>query len=219
MTWRVALIDSCGAWPGAVASNAFRDIGGTVRQVPAVADPTGHGTGAAAILTRGPAQPELLLAQVFCDRGATSAATVAAAIDWCLSERAGLLLLCLGLGADRPVLAGAVARALAADCVVLASTPARGAAVYPASYPGVVRATGDARCAPGEISRLDAVTFGGAPRHASRPEGGGASVGAAEVARALIANATDGTRSGAIAALGRCARYVGPERRAGAPAS
>ncbi|MFR0692982.1 hypothetical protein ACLUTX_26560 [Enterobacterales bacterium AE_CKDN230030158-1A_HGKHYDSX7] len=53
--------------------------------------------------------------------------------------------------------------------LVCASSPARGEPVFPASYPGVIRVTGDARCAEGEWSWLDspqadfgaAVTVGG----------------------------------------------------------
>jgi hypothetical protein len=219
--WRVALIDSCGAWRGAAASAAFSDAGGVVRRVATVEDSTGHGTRAASILTRDRTEMELILAQVFCAGHRTSAATVAAAIDWSVSEGARLLLLFLGLQADRPVLADAVSRALAADCVIMGSTPARGTDVYPAAYPGVIRATGDARCAPGEISWLGGRTFGGAPRHeaaglAARFAGQGASVGAAEVARVLLSIGPDGIRSGAIDALIRCASYRGPERRGAA---
>ena len=42
MSWRVALIDSCGAWPGAVAAAAFVDEGVVVAE-----DTATRGSGAA----------------------------------------------------------------------------------------------------------------------------------------------------------------------------
>jgi hypothetical protein len=214
--WRVGLIDS-GADLAAVAAAARFAADGT--QGPAGPDPTGHGTRIARLLTRDRPQVELVLAQVFASARPTSAAAVAAAVDWCLAERANLLHLSLGLAADRAALAAAIARAAAAGCLVVAATPARGAPVYPAAYAGVIRATGDARCGPDEVSRLAAATFGGCvrPRPDVAPGGRGASVGAAAVSRALLAWVAPGSSYAvAVRALAARARYDGPERRGSA---
>jgi len=114
MSWRVALIDSCGEWPGAVEAAAFVDESagagaGAQRGARAVkrcatgTDATGHGSRLARLLTDDGAVFELLLGQVFLGTRPASAAAVAAAIDWavagwrpiarCLRRRCGAPLL------------------------------------------------------------------------------------------------------------------------------
>ncbi len=211
MRWRLGLVDS-GAPPGlplAAAGFATDGARGAVG-----ADASGHGTRIARVLTAGSADVELVLAQVFDCGRPSSAAAVAAGIDWCRAEGAQLVHLSLGLRFDRAPLAAAVGRAIAAGCLIVAATPARGAAVYPAAYAGVIRATGDARCAADEISHLGAATFGGCVRPEPATAGGGASVGAAAVSRALTEWLRPGAGFGeAVAALAARARYDGPERR------
>ena len=164
------------------------------------------------------------LAQVFLNERAASAAALAAAVDWAADQHAELIHMSVGLEADRAVLAAAIARAVAAGCIIVASSPARGAPVYPAGYANVIRATGDARCAPDEVSCLSSGLFGGCPRFASAGDtsggmsgagvmSGGASVGAAHVTRAIISGSKRESAAAAAAALTARARYVGPERR------
>ena len=216
MRWRVALIDSCGMAAHAVASARFIDSDSRVQRLDAIVDTTGHGSRIAELLTRKRDQVDLLLAQVFGAARVASAASVAAAIDWCVAEHATIVHLSLGLAADRPVLARAVARALQQGCLVVASTPARGTPVYPAAYTGVIRGTGDARCAPGEISELAAHTFGGCPHFdATRGRGQGASIGAAAITHVLTGEATPPSQAHALALLAARARFRGPERRRG----
>ncbi|MBS0373609.1 MAG: hypothetical protein JSR73_03460 [Proteobacteria bacterium] len=217
MTWRVGLVDS-GAPEGLVrAATRFTLAGAEASAIP---DPSGHGSRVATILAGASADLELVLAQVFDEAGPTTPVAVAAGLDWCVAAGATLVHLSLGLAADRAPLAAAVARALRAGCLVVAATPARGGPVYPAAYPGVIRGTGDARCAPGEISRLDAVTFGGCVRAPAGATAAGASIGAAHVSQALLRWARSGTPpAAAIQALVAHSRYDGPERRgATAPA-
>jgi subtilisin family serine protease len=214
MRWRVGLIDSCGAAPQAIAGARFIDGAGGVQKAAPTTDATGHGTRIAGLLMREHDQAGLLLAQVFVDSGIASAAAVAAAVDWCVAEGGNLLHLSLGLSADRAVLAGAVARALEQGCLVIASTPARGAPVYPAAYAGVISATGDARCAPGELSQLAPDTFGGCPWFESASgRAQGASIGAAAITHLLIGAARAVSRAEALELLAARARYQGPERR------
>jgi hypothetical protein len=220
--WRLALIDSCGSWPEAVDAAAFIPAGERTERCATVADPGGHGTRIAQLLTAGDASFELLLGQVFLTSGPTSGAAVAAAIDWAVAGRANLIHMSLGLAADRAVLSSAIRRAIGLDCIIVASMPARGAPVYPAAYPDVIRATGDARCAPGELSCLVPGFFGGCTRFVSGGQSdgegdanagaGGASVGAAWVTRSILSGSVYGTRA-VVDALTARARYIGPERR------
>jgi len=226
MSWRVGLIDSCGSWPGAIDAAAFVSAGERVERRATTVDSSGHGSRIAQLWAAGDAAFELLLGQVFLSREPASGAAVAAAVDWAVASRADLIHMSLGLEADRAVLAAAVARAIESGCIVVAAMPARGAVVYPAAYPGVIRATGDARCAPGELSCLGPGFFGGCARiAASGPgdfaaaTGGGASVGAAWVTRIILSGPRPATASVAVAALTASARYVGRERRGCVPAS
>ena len=220
--WRVALIDS-GADPATLgaarAACRFVDRGGRVEAHPVVADAHGHGTQVAGVLLDAAvpadaAPATLLVAQVFDHRRATTAATVAAAIHWAIAERATLVHMSLGLREDRAVLAAAVAAAADAGILLVASMPARGPPPFPATYPGVIRGTGDARCGPAEISALDAdrAHFGGCAR--SDGGTGGASIGAAHLSRFILRTLLPGAGYDAsrrrLAAL---ARFHGPERR------
>jgi subtilisin family serine protease len=231
MSWRVALIDSCGSWPGAIEAAAFASeaaaVAGEATRVDrraTLADPSGHGSRIAQLLTAGNTAIELLLGQVFLSAGPTSGAVVAAAIDWALARGANLIHMSLGLEADRAVLAAAVQRAIESGCIIVASMPARGALVYPAGYPGVIRATGDARCAPGELSCLTPWFFGGCPRfvasgsvnspaNSGAGTSAGASVGAAWVTRYILNGPVQPTAGALVAVLTAGACYLGAERR------
>jgi hypothetical protein len=212
MSWRVGLIDSCGAWSGAADAAAFASEGTSVERLAPAPDPTGHGSRIAGLLTREGARVELVLAQVFPTAQPASAAAVAAAVDWAVSRGARLIHLSLGLTADRPILRASVARAVDAGIVIVAAMPARGNPVYPAAYPSVIGGTGDARCEPGEISVLGPRLFGGCARTADGP-GGGASIGAAWVSQSLLRLAEGTPPDAAIDALRAMARHVGAERR------
>jgi len=140
--------------------------------------------------------PDILIynAQVFDERGVTTAAVVAAAIDWLTDKKVDVINLSLGMRQNRPVLEAACGRALAAGIAVIAAAPARGAKTYPSAYGGIIRATGDARCDVGEVSFLDSpqADFGGCPRGiGSGPDAplrvGGASMGTAHISGQVAA--------------------------------
>jgi hypothetical protein len=190
---------------------------GAVRAAAAADDLLGHGTALAEILLEGAAGSRLLNAQVFSDNLTCSAAQVAAALVWLLEQRVQLVNMSFGLREDRPLLRQACEQALEAGTVLVAAAPARGEPVYPAAYAGVIRATGDARCAPGEISFLDSgqADFGGHVRVAGTKVAG-ASVGCAHVsARAarFLASHPGSTPAQLREWLTAQARYRGPERR------
>lgn len=171
-----------------------------------------HGPALADVLLAD-ARALLVVARVFGDALVASAAQLAAALDWAAEQGARVANVSAGLREDRAVLAEAVARACARGVLVVAAAPARGAPVFPAAYPGVVRATGDARCAPGEWSWLGSAQadFGA---HVRAGDVRGASAGCARVAARLATLLADGAApDAALAALRASARYVGPERR------
>ncbi|HRM67887.1 MAG TPA: S8 family serine peptidase, partial [Thauera phenylacetica] len=107
---RIGVIDSgCSAAHASnvVAAAAFEVQDGVVRQGDAQPDRLGHGSRIADVLLHFAPQVELVVAQVFGERLATSALQVAAAIDWAVANEAHILNLSLGLRAPRAVLAEA----------------------------------------------------------------------------------------------------------------
>ena len=101
--------------------------------------------------------------------------------------------------------------------ILVAAAPARGEPVFPAAYAGVVRATGDARCGPGELSFLSTrqADFGGHVRTGATNVAG-ASVGCAHVtarAAAFLSAHPGGSAAQLRAWLAGQAIYRGPERR------
>jgi hypothetical protein len=200
---------------------AFAWDGERVQAMPVADDRLGHGSALLEVMALLAPQARFAVAQVFRHRLATRAVQVAAAVDWLVEAGSDVINLSLGLPTDRTVLADACARAVAAGVIVCAASPARGAPVYPAAYPGVLRATGDARCGREELSHLGTrhADFGGhvRPLHGGL-SGAGASVGCAHITALLAHYLTAGGEPGPAAAsrwLKRQARYHGPERRTG----
>ncbi|MEY8800696.1 hypothetical protein AB9K35_10300 [Leisingera sp. XS_AS12] len=109
---------------------------------------------AAAIRANAP-EAQLLGFSIFPGRLSTALATVAEALRHAAASEAAIVHCSFGHGEASPVLAEAVAAVLAAGKLLVASAPARGAPVYPAGCAGVLSVQGDARCAPGQWSRLD----------------------------------------------------------------
>ncbi|MCF6215852.1 MAG: S8 family serine peptidase [Emcibacter sp.] len=161
---------------------------------PMMPDTLGHGTAVCDVILHYAPKLALYNAQVFDGRGVTTAASVAAALDWLVQEKVSMINLSLGLREDREILKEACAKAVAAGIILIAASPAQGKATYPSAYPGVIRATGDARCAVGEISFLDSAQadFGGCARldqarHTGRSNIGGSSIGTAHVCGQIVA--------------------------------
>ncbi len=210
---RLGLVDSgLPAEQAVAAARAF--TGGAV-----TADTLGHGTAISQVICHHAPTVALYNAQVFDGRGVTTARAVAEAIDWLVAEQVDLINLSLGLAQDRAILAAACARAVAAGTIVIAASPARGAATYPAAYPGVIRATGDARCAGDEISFLDSAQadFGGCPRGMDQGTGlqiGGASFGTAHISGQAAAYLVAGGDKNSVRDwLVSRAKYIHNERR------
>lgn len=209
----VALVDSglTEAQAGlALHARSFRDEGQTTEVVP---DLIGHGGMLAGLVLDYAPTARFLNAQVFHRRPVTTAGRAALAIEWAIDHGADIILLSLGLREDRAALAQACAKAVAAGAVPVASTPPRGQMVFPAAYPGMVRAAGDARCGAQDVSWFDG-RFGACPRAMGDSGPAGSSFAAGRVAGMLAMHVTRGLPAAeAVAALRQSARFVGRERR------
>lgn len=201
---RVALLDSGFTDPAPAARQDFVPVTGTLA----------HGAALAAIIAEAAPAAQLLDGRIFGVGLATSVSAVVAALDWAVAAGVDLINLSLGLREDRAELRVAVGRAIDAGILVVAAVPARGGPVYPGHYAGVIRATGDARCAINDFSWIgdSAADFGACPAALETyPEVAGASVAAARVAGALAALAAD--HADPRAALRARCRFKGRERR------
>src|SRR5690606_31825954 len=103
--------------------------------------------------------------------------------------------------------------------LLVAAAPAAGAMTFPAAYPGVIRVTGDARLAPGELSFLgdSRAAFGaaaGGPAPRPHTPGGGTSPAAAHSTGTLARVTAAGASGGEVVELLRreCSDF-GRERR------
>lgn len=215
---RVGVIDS-GCSPdqaaGLLGARRFWLDDGVLREGEALADQLGHGTAVLARLRREASRVPVLMAQVFQQQGSTSALQVAAALLWLVEQGVSVVNLSLGLHQDRPVLRQACAEAQAAGVLLCASSPAQGMPVYPANYPGVIRITGDARCAAGQWSWLNSAQadFGG---HMGGQGSAGASMACAALTGRIAAMLRDQPQMDAQQVLDRLRRhaaFIGPERR------
>ncbi|HUW36798.1 MAG TPA: S8 family serine peptidase [Rhodocyclaceae bacterium] len=166
----------------AAETRLLRRHDGGVDRAPASDDALGHGSEIAKIVLALAPTASLVCAQAFSDRRSADAALVAEGILWCLEQRVRLINLSLGVRSDIEALRHACDLAVASGALLVAAFPARGNAVYPAAYPGVLAVSGDARCGgecwsvlePGQL--LGAATFA-----ADGQAHGGASYAAARI--------------------------------------
>lgn len=156
--------------------------------LPALPDQLGHGTAVASVIRRACPEAQILHAQIFEDRPVTSPAQVAAALDWLAAlpteMQPALICMSLGLAQDRSVLREACAALIAKGIPLVSSHPAQGAPCYPAAYPGVIAATGDARCDWDQLSLPRAGVLGA---WNNSPERGGRGMGGSSIAAARVA--------------------------------
>ena len=223
MTFVAGIIDSGISGPAAshvVAAMRF-DAGVTgVSCNPVVPDALHHGTVMAEIIMSLAPHCRFLNAQIFDQSRTTSPGALAEALRWATREGARLINLSVGLAADRLELRQACRAARDQGVILLAASPARGGPVFPAAYDGVFRISGDARCAPGEISALQngQADFGAYPRGPGMQEGiaGGASFSVAWVT-GLVAGYLQDSPSAGYDQIRRhlvgISRYHGAERR------
>lgn len=180
----VGVIDSgvdSSLMPRVVSGRAFElDVDGRVSFADDINDGLNHGTQTARALLSHSPKTQLCVAKVFAQGLATSATQIASAVEWLIEQDVGLINMSLGLTSDRASIRNACELARARGVVIIASSPAHGAAVYPAFYSSVISVTGDARCEIDEYSYLKTsqVEFGACVRSMSG-DVAGASIAAA----------------------------------------
>lgn len=179
-------------------------------------DALGHGSVVLQTLSKEAGAVRLCVAQVFGDRWQTSSLQVAAALGWLVEQGVVLVNMSLGLRTDRPLLREACEQAQARGVLLCASSPAQGEPIFPASYPGVIRVTGDARCAPGQLSWLNSrqADFGA---HVAAANGVAGSSFACAALSGQIVNYLQtnpgAEREAVLAWLRARAAFIGVERR------
>lgn len=216
---RIGIVDSGHApnQAGVIAGRRFQLSDDGLDEGPLQPDSLGHGSAVLAAIAQRAPDVQICVAQVFDARGVTSALQIAAAIDWLVGCDVRLINLSLGLRQDRDLLRQACAVAQAAGVMLCASSPAQGEAVYPASYPGVVRVTGDARCLAEQWSWLDTAQadFAACVR-SDDPRRAGASLGCAALSghiAAFLLQHPHASDPQVLAWLREHASFRGPERR------
>lgn len=157
---------------------------------------------------------EFVNAVVFPGRLVTSVEQVCNALNN-FSEKPPEIVLCsFGTAKSSLDLSLMTARLLLMGSHIVASSPARGETVYPAATPGVVSVQGDARCLPGEFSKLDLphADFGACPFVQGFPDIRGASAAAAHVAGQMAADLKRAADP-ELETLGAAIKYYGREHR------
>ncbi|WP_428670616.1 hypothetical protein [Roseibium sp.] len=156
----------------------------------------------------------LVNAVVFPGRLSASLDDVCTALDRLIQDPPDIVLCSFGIARSSVELSVATERLLQAGSLVVASAPARGDPVYPAAFDGVVSVQGDARCMPGELSRLDLpqAMFGACPVAAGNAHIRGASAAAAHLA-GLLATVPNTTQQPDFSGLMPFVKYVGRERK------
>ncbi len=179
---RIGIVDSgvaAGAGLSLEAGHRFLPgPDGSVETAEGLDDCLGHGTEVTRLIHTAAPTARLYHAQVFGPRFTTSSSLVAAGLDWLRSHGVDLINMSFGLRADRQVLRAACAAAAAQGVLLIAAAPAQGALCFPAAYPEVLSVTGDARCAPGEVSDLQGAQADFGTWCASPEQGGGIIAGA-----------------------------------------
>ncbi|MBD1544921.1 hypothetical protein [Roseibium aggregatum] len=206
---RIGLIDGAlpADFPGLIAQARLFDPDGS----PAAE----HHAGAMAATIRAQAgEVHFVNAVVFPGRLSTSAQTVCDALEWLAEDPPEIVLCSFGMARSSVELTARTKALLQAGSLVVASAPARGDPVFPAAIGGVLSVQGDARCQPGDLSRLDLpqATFGACPIATDHPDIRGASAAAAHMA-GLLAKNWQGSAADTQDALKTAFRYRGRERR------
>lgn len=206
---RVGLIDGAlpPDWPGVTARRRFCTIDGADLS-------RKHASAMATTIGAYCEDFEIINAVVFPGSLSTTLGMVCDALEWLGDDPPDIVLCSFGSARASVELSVMTSRLQNAGSLVVASAPARGNPVFPAAYPDVISVQGDARCGPGEISRLDLpqATYGACPQALGVPEIRGASAAAAHAAGLL---AQSGTTSAPVSSgdLLQHVRYTGRERK------
>ncbi|TYC48536.1 hypothetical protein FMN50_26075 [Rhodobacterales bacterium] len=211
---RIGLIDGAlaASLPGLAAQRAFCDPDGTPLAQK-------HATAMATTVRSHEPQTHFVNAVVFPGGLSTTCRALCDALEWLTIDPPEVILCSFGMARSSVELCVLVARLQAAGSLIIASAPARGDPVFPAAFPDVLSVQGDARCQPGELSRLDLphATFGACSEAIDAPDIRGASAAAAHLAGHVASLLAEGEPDPA-ASLTSFIRYHGRERKQAVPA-
>ena len=221
---RIGIVDSGVTAGAALPLEAGRRFlpgpDGGVETAEGLDDRLGHGTEVTRLIQAAAPTARLYHAQVFGLRFTTSPALVAAGLDWLRSQGVHLINMSFGLRAERAVLRTACAAAAEQGVLMIAAAPAQGAACFPAAYPEVLAVTGDARCAPGEVSDLQGRQADFGTWCASPEQGGGVIAGASAatahftgLAAGFLLQHPEADAAAVRTEFRTAAIHAGPERR------
>lgn len=181
-------------------------------------DCTGHGDAVAGLVLEALPGAKLVIAKVFRESHTAGIDAVCSALLWLAEQELDLVNLSFGTHIYSQELEAACKAVALSGALLICSSPARGNSVFPAAFDCCISVTGDARCAPGEISwlRTLACDFGTHPFLVANraAKGGGASYAAARftgLAANLIAQGTP--RDRVVTMLSSKCCFFGPERR------
>src|SRR5699024_4560992 len=138
--------------PWLVEQRRFVMCHGKVVNEAVVEDVLGHGSAVLQTIQYHCPQARFVNAQVLDGQGRCQVEQLAAALEWMLALGVEHVHLSVGLRRNDDALRALCQRFFDENKILVASCPAMGEAVFPANYPGVFSATGDARCAIGEWS-------------------------------------------------------------------
>ncbi|MCY1278799.1 type VII secretion-associated serine protease mycosin [compost metagenome] len=182
-------------------------------------DRIAHGSTLAKLVLEQCADTRLLIAQIFSETRQAPVMRVVEAMDWLVESGAQIINMSFGLSSPSPALLEACKRATEKGVILVASAPARGGAVYPASLPNCISVSGDARCAIDQHSWLCSaqIDFGANPLVVpGEPDrGGGSSFACARFAGKIARYMGTGfnTPQSVEMVLRLGASYLGRERR------
>ncbi|QOT82041.1 S8 family peptidase [Cupriavidus basilensis] len=181
----------------------------------AEADRLGHGSAVLETICQHAPNARFCIAQVFHDRWHTTPLQIAAAMHWLIDQEVNIINLSLGVRTDRLLMRDACMRAQEAGILLCAACPAQGLPVFPASYPNVLRVTGDARCGRGQWSWLGSAQADFGAVVSTDPRGpAGASIACAAISGTIAALMQAGVRPHELLAhLKQHAAFVGIERK------
>lgn len=123
------------------------DNNGSISRAPIEPDTLGHGTALSRIINQYCPDAYFVLAQIINPQGISSLPQLNASIPW-LSEQAQVINFSLGLSKRDLQLEYLCQQARESGRILIASSPAIGAAVYPANFDTVYAVTGNINCPP-----------------------------------------------------------------------
>ena len=216
MTVKVGLIDS------SLSSASIANIVEYKKFVPEWQDTkrsnTRHGDEIVKLIKEYVPECDIYYAQIFGQKGQSPVDRIVDAVSWLVSCNVDIINMSFGMRTFSESLKNACHSARAKDILLLASAPARGGHVFPASFTSCLSVSGDARCGRDDFSWLGLkhAEFGANPslEEGNPKKGGGASYACARFSGLLGRYLDEGkSPDDILGEVQRVAKFRGPERR------